>query len=124
MSDSVRADVPAPPDPDATPFSCPHMISLAEKRGVRRHPVSKQFFVKECARKSCRNLIPVEAMRCCYCGGEFKDMDHTIRIEAGVCRYFCRECRKHTEGCSTVHCIHCHGTNIVLVDPVLKRADP
>lgn len=102
--------------------SCPHMISLAEHRGVKRHPTTGQYWVKECARKSCRQLILVDQNRCCYCGGtEFKDMDHRIKIEVGVCTYLCKEedCKKMTQGCDTKQCAHCGSTNIVLLPPRL-----
>ena len=124
MPDPVRPATPGVSPLAASPSSCSHMISLAQKRGVRRHPISGQFWVKKCARKHCRALIPVEMPRCCYCGGnQFKDMDQTIRIDAGICRYYCRGCRKFTTGCDTKQCVHCQSTDIVLANPILHQAE-
>src|SRR5262245_1742909 len=110
---STSVEAPAPPD------SCPHMIKLAKHLGVKRHPTTGQFWVHECVNKRCRRLVPVSMQRCCYCGStDFKDLDQEIRVSAGVCRYYCRDCKKFTEGCTITTCCHCQSANLKLADPV------
>jgi hypothetical protein len=117
---AIPARTGAPVSSESDRQSCPHMITLAEHHGVKRHPVTGQYWVKECARRSCRGLILEDQSRCCYCGGtQFKDMDHKIKIEVGVCTYHCRDCKKQTQGCELTRCIHCNGGNIALLPPRL-----